>query len=144
MKTICGADCCLECPKKDKECAGCIETNGHPCGGNCIAANCIKNGGFEKIISCKNKIIKEVNSLNIDKLQIDDLNLLNGSYINMEYTLPNKKHIKLLEDNDIYWANQVEIDNDNCYGIASDNNYLLICKYGCNGSNPEIIVYKKI
>ena len=39
MKTICGTDCCLNCPKYKSECLGCNESNGKPCGGNCIAAN---------------------------------------------------------------------------------------------------------
>lgn len=40
--------------------------------------------------------------------------------------------------------NQVEEGNsDRCYGLVADNNYLLVCEYGCNGAEPEIIVYKK-
>ena len=39
---------------------------------------------------------------------------------------------------------QVEKANsDRCFGLAADNDYLLVCEYGCNGANPEIIVYKK-
>ena len=43
MKTICGIDC-TECIWKE-ECRGCIQTDGRPFGGECIAAECYKSGG---------------------------------------------------------------------------------------------------
>ncbi len=46
MLSICGADCCGECNKRN-ECGGCVKTAGHPFGGTCIAAECIKRDGFE-------------------------------------------------------------------------------------------------
>lgn len=52
--------------------------------------------------------------------------------------------VKLLEDNNIYWGNQVEIPgSDRCYGLAVDEKYLLVCEYGCNGADPEIVTYKR-
>ncbi len=52
--------------------------------------------------------------------------------------------MKLLEDNNIYWGNQVEIPgSDRCYGLAADEKYLLVCEYGCNGVDPEIVTYKR-
>ena len=72
------------------------------------------------------------------------LNLLNGFYVNLEYPLPNGGTVKLLNDADIYWGNQIERPgNDRCYGIVGDDRHLLVCEYGCNGSDPEILVYQK-
>lgn len=143
MISICGADCCGECSRKD-DCGGCAKTGGQPFGGTCIAAECIKRGGFEAFQSFKEVLIAEFNALGINGLQIEDLNLLNGFYVNLEYPLPNGQSVKLLEDNNVYWGNQIEIPgSDRCYGVAADDKYLLVCEYGCGGADPEIIVYKK-
>lgn len=108
------------------------------------AAECIKTGGFDAFYSCKSKILEEINSLGIRNLRVSDMNLLNGFYVNMEYMLPNGQRAKLLDDKNVYWCNQVEIlGSDRCYGIAADESYLLICQYGCDGSDPEIILYRK-
>ncbi|MEE0774345.1 MAG: hypothetical protein U0M47_05090 [Merdibacter sp.] len=143
MLSICGMDCCSECSRKD-DCGGCVATNGHPLGGMCIAAECIKKGGIEALSNLKSTLIDEFNSLGIEDLHIKDLNLLNGFYVNLEYQLANGQSVKLLEDNHIYFGNQIEIpENDRCYGVVADDKYLLVCKYGCDGTNPEIIVYKQ-
>ena len=64
--------------------------------------------------------------------------------MNLEYTLPNGEKIKLLDDTKVYLGYQVEKENsDRCYGFVADNDYLLVCEYGSNGADPEIIVYKK-
>lgn len=143
MISICGVDCCSECSRKD-DCGGCVKTGGQPFGGKCIAAECIKRGGFEEFQNLKQVLIAEFNALGIKDLHITDLNLMNGFYINLEYQLPNGQSVKLLEDNNVYWSNQIEIpDSDRCYGVAADDNYLLVCEYGCGGVEPQIIVYKK-
>lgn len=33
--------------------------------------------------------------------------------------------------------------SDKCYGVVADDAYLLVCEYGCGGTEPEIIMYKK-
>lgn len=143
MLSICDVDCCSECSRKN-DCGGCVQTNGHPFGGTCIAAECIKQGGFDEFFRFKNQLIDEFNALGIPNLHLNDLNLLNGFYINLEYQLGNGESVKLLEDRNIYWGNQIEIPgSDRCYGLAADDKYLLVCEYGCNGTNPAIIIYKK-
>jgi len=140
---ICGVDCCKDCSRV-KECGGCTVCNGHPFGGSCIAAECIKTGGFEACNALKNTLIEEINSLGIKYLYVDSLNLLNGFLVNLEYVLPNGEGIKLLNDNDVYLGNQIEKPNsDRCYGVVTDSKYLLVCEYGCNGLNPEIVSYKR-
>ena len=39
--------------------------------------------------------------------------------------------------------NLKKANSDRCYGLVADDKYMLVCEYGCNGSDPEIIVYKK-
>ena len=143
MKTICGIDC-SECGFKDS-CKGCTETKGHPFGGDCIAAECYKSGGENYFITYKRRLIKEFNALGIsDMPTITTLCQLSGASVNLEYTLPNGEKIKLLDDRKIYLGYQVEKANsDRCYGLVADNNHLLVCEYGCNGAEPEIVVYKK-
>ena len=143
MASICGVDCCSECNRR-KECGGCVETNGRPFGGKCVAANCIKSGGLEEFARVKETLIEEINGLGIENLQVEDLNLLNGFYINLEYLLANGQSVKLLEDKNIYWGNQIEISgSDRCYGVVADEAYVLVCEYGCGGEKPQIILYKK-
>lgn len=143
MLSICGMDCCSKCPRQT-ECGGCVKTNGHPFGGRCVAAECIKRGGASAFAEEKAVLINEFNGLGIKDLQIKDLNLLNGFYVNLEYPLTNGMSIKLLEDNKVYWGNQIECpDSDRCYGIVADEKYLLVCEYGCEGADPEILFYKK-
>lgn len=143
MLSICGTKCCGACNRRD-DCGGCIKTDGHPFGGACVAAECIRRGSFEAFKKMKEMLIEEFNALGIQNLQVNDLNLLNGFFVNLEYTLTNGQSVKLLEDNHIYWGNQIEIpDSDRCYGIAADDRYLLVCEYGCNGAEPQIVVYKR-
>lgn len=145
MKTMCGEDCCSECRYFGNVCEGCEETCGHPCGGTCTAAEYERKNGAGTYPELERQIIEEINSLGIDGLKVDSMNLLSGAYVNLEYTLPNGQTVCLLDDKKIYLANQIERPgNERCYGVAADDNYLLVCEYGCEGADPEILVYKKI
>ncbi len=76
--------------------------------------------------------------------EVVGLNTLPGSYINLEYRLSPGQTAKLLDDSQVYLGNQLcKKGSDRCYGLAADENYLLVCEYGEGGSDPEIIVYKK-
>ncbi len=143
MKTICGIDC-TRCKWKES-CKGCAETDGRPFDGQCVAAECYKKGGKNCFIAYKNQLMEEFNALGIaDMPRITDLCQLRGVYVNLEYEIPNGEKIKLLDDSKIYLGYQVEKHNsDRCYGLAADDNYLLVCEYGCNGAEPEIILFKK-
>ncbi len=143
MKTICGIEC-SGCNFKDN-CKGCTETDGRPFGGKCLTAECYKSGGENCFTAYKNRLIDEFNSLGIaDMPVITTLCPLIGAYVNLEYPLANGEKIKLLDDTKIYLGSQVEKANgDRCYGLVADDDYLLVCEYGCNGADPEIIIYKK-
>jgi len=65
----------------------------------------LKRGSFEMFKKMKEILIEEINALEIQGLHVNNLNLLNGFYVNLEYTLKNKQSVKLLEDNRVYWEN---------------------------------------
>ena len=143
MTTYCGADCCGGCPRK-ADCGGCEAADGRPFGGRCIAAECARRGGAGELARAKQALIDEFNALGIPQLRVSDLNLLNGFYVNLEYPLPNGGTVKLLNDADIYWGNQIEVPgSERCYGVVANAQFLLVCTYGCNGADPELVCYRK-
>lgn len=145
MNTYCKLDCCEKCDLYKKSCKGCMESGGHPCGGSCPAAECIKEKGFDAFLKLKADLVEKVNSLKINGLEIQDLNLLIGGYVNLEYPLFNGTKVKFLEDNNIYFANQIEKEGSGrCYGVIADEKFILVCEYGSMGADPEIILYKNI
>lgn len=141
-KSICGADC-GNCQFRE-HCRGCEKTNGCPFGNECFVARYIKDNGIDAYEGLKHKLIGEINSLEVfDMAKINELYPLHGSFVNLEYTLPNGNTVKFLNDNDMYLCNQVESENGICFGIASNPNFILVCKYGDNGTNPEMVLFKK-
>jgi hypothetical protein len=89
-------------------------------------------------------MIEEINALGISGLTVNDLNLLTGAYVTLEYPLSNGTTVKYLKDKDIYLGNQIERqDSERCYGVAADETFILVCEYGCNGADPEIVLYKR-
>lgn len=106
----------------------------------------IKISGIEKFDEFKKQLINEFNILlEIERLpRVEKLNVLSGSFINLEYRLPNGNMVKFLDDKASYLGSQLEIDGlDRCIGIAANMEFLLICSYEADGNNPELVVYKK-
>lgn len=137
MKTYCGYNCCKDCHRL-KECGGCEKCKGHPFGGSCVAE---RNKDFS---SLKRTIIEEINALGIEGLALSDLSLLTGSYVNLSYPLPNGSIVQFLNDKDIYFGNQIEKESSKrCYGVVANEDFILVCEYGCGGSDPEIVLYKR-
>lgn len=137
MKTYCGIDCCKDCEKL-LECGGCERCHGHPFGGSCVAE---RNQDF---LGLKARLIDEINALGIKGLAVNDLHLLYGAYVNLSYPLANGTTVKFLNDKDIYFGNQIEqADSERCYGVVANEDFILICEYGCGGADPEIILYKR-
>lgn len=144
MRTYCGANC-EDCPSKEN-CKGCRETCGSPFGGCCVAAEYIKLGGLKAYQQFKQELLDEINTLlasqGIDA--IDCLFELVGEYVNLEYPMPSGENVKLLNDKNIYLGAQIEFaDLGICYGVVADTDFILICSYSVNGSEPELIVYQK-
>lgn len=154
IRSICGIDC-NECELKNN-CEGCIETKGHPFQGGCIIAACCQNKGHVNCDKCqdppcklKARLIIEFNALSKalgieDMEEVTDLNALKGSYINLTYKFPSGQFAQIWEDEKIYLGSQMDKKNsDRCYGLAADEKYLLICEYGADGQDAEIIAYRK-
>lgn len=153
-ESICGLDCGV-CGL-NKTCAGCSSAKGKPFGGECMLAACCLSKGQEGCGDCvsnckdgecemKKQLIAEFNELSIkDMPEVTDLNALWGEYINLEYTMPGGQQVKLWDDNRIYLGNQLcKKNSDRCYGLTADENYLLVCEYGENGTDAQIVVYKR-
>lgn len=101
------------------------------------------NGEFEEF---KQQLIKEINELHIDGLpKVEKLNALVGKYVNLEYTLPNGKKVKFLDDQKTYLVNQLESEfgGERCFGILANMDFIMVCTYEENGENPELLLYKK-
>jgi len=100
-------------------------------------------GKFEEF---KQKIMDEINDLHIEGLpKVGKLNALVGSYVNLPYRLPNGRTVKFLDDNATYLGNQFECEfgGDRCFGVLANMDFILVCTYGENGKDPELVIYKK-
>ena len=142
--SICGANC-GGCKSKDT-CGGCEATRGKPFGGTCVAAEYIKIGGREGYADFKAKLLAEVNSLlkANDIPETDALYELPGAFVNIAYPLPSGKAVRFLDDRKVYLGCQIEFaDIGICYGVVADTTFILVCAYSVNGSEPELIAYKK-
>lgn len=133
----CGADC-ANC-QWSATCKGCSDEK-------CFIARYIKTGGKKKYEEFKQTLIGEFNELGIPGMpEISELYPLVGNYVNLEYPLPNGQKVKFLDDNSMYLGNQLECEfgTGRCYGLLAGMDFLLVCEYGENGMNPEIVTYKR-
>ena len=100
-------------------------------------------GQFEAF---KQKLIEEINDLHVEGMpKLENLNALVGSYVNLEYRLPNGRLVKFLDDNTTYLGNQLEPEfgGDRCFGVLANMDFILVCTYQEGGANPELVIYKK-
>ena len=102
----------------------------------------LEDGGkFEKF---KAQLIDELNALNIKGMpKVEKLNALVGAYVNLAYPMPDGSRVKFLDDNATYLGNQLEGTDGRCFGVLANADSLLVSTYGENGSDPELILYKK-
>ena len=101
------------------------------------------NGQFEAL---KQKLIDEINALHIEGMpKVEKLNALVGKYVNLEYRLPNGTKVKFLDEGTTYLGNQLEAEfgGERCFGVLANMDFILICTYGCEGADPELVLYKK-
>ena len=101
------------------------------------------HGEFEAF---KQQLMKEINDLHIEGLpKVEKLNALVGQYVNIEYPLPNGRKVKFLDDQTTYLGNQLESEfgGDRCFGILANMDFIIICTYGEDGVDPELVFYKK-
>lgn len=143
---ICGVHC-AECPAQTT-CPGCAETNGCPFGKPCFVATYILTGGMENWNAFRKALVDEINSLHIDGMEpVAELYPLVGRFVNLEYPLPNGSTVKFLRDDEMYLGAQVKNTLDDsgktCFGVIARESFILICTYGENGADPELVVYKR-
>ena len=102
-------------------------------------------GGKEKFEKIKMQLVSELNQLlKIEGLpKVENLNVLPGEFVNLEYTLPGGQKARFLDDHATYLGTQLEGKTGLCYGIAAGLDFLLVCSYEENGENPELVIYKK-
>ena len=144
MKNYCGANC-EGCPSRER-CRGCLETCGSPFGGTCVAAEYIKAGGLEAYRTFKTQLRDEINVMLAAEgiPAADELYELLGEYVNLEYRMPSGESVKFLNDQNIYLGAQIEFAYLGvCYGVVADTAFILICSYSVNGSQPELVLYKR-
>ena len=100
-------------------------------------------GSFEAF---KRQLTDEINALHIDGMpRLEKLNALVGAYVNLAYPLPSGISVKFLNDQATYLGNQLESAKEpgRCFGVLANRDFLLICSYGAEGADPELILYKK-
>ncbi len=90
----------------------------------------------------KKVFIDEINALGIPSLYVDNLYVLQGSFINQPYNI-NGNEVRLLDDNATYWGNQIVKDDNCCYGIACCEQYILVSEYGKDGTNAKLVMLKR-
>ena len=67
-----------------------------------------------------------------------------GRYVNLPYALPSGQRVKLLNDNDIYLGALMELkDLGLRCGVVADAGFILICRFGQDGGEPELVAYRK-
>ncbi|MBQ7579997.1 MAG: helix-turn-helix domain-containing protein [Clostridia bacterium] len=101
------------------------------------------NGQFEAF---KKQLVGEINALNIEGMpKVEKLNALVGSYVNLEYRLPNGTTSKFLNDSATYLGTQLESEfgAERCFGVVANMDFILVCTYGADCSDPELVLYKK-
>ena len=101
------------------------------------------DGEFEAF---KKQLIEEINALQIEGMpKVEKLNALVGQYVNLAYRLPNGAQVKFLDDGTTYLGNQLEPEfgGDRCFGVLANMDFILVCTYGEDGADPELVLYKK-
>lgn len=101
------------------------------------------NGQFEEF---KKQLIDEINDLHIEGMpKVERLNALVGRYVNLAYRLPGGTSVKFLDDQATYLGNQLEPEfgGERCFGVLANMEFILVCTYGAEGSDPELVLYKK-
>lgn len=142
---LCGANCDA-CPTR-ATCPGCAETNGCPYGKPCFLATYILKGGFAQYQVFLQELIEEINALKLPGMEpVTALYPLVGSFVNLEYPIPSGT-VKLLKDDEVYLGAQVKNLFDDsgktCFGVIARESFILICTYSENGTDSELILYKR-
>ncbi len=105
-----------------------------------------KYASADKFAALKRELIEEINALKIANMpRVEKLNALVGAYVNLAYPLPGGAQAKFLSDNATYLGTQLETADGSgrCFGVLANADFILICTYGAEGADPELLLYKK-
>ena len=94
----------------------------------------------------KKQLMEEINALSIEGMpKVEKLYALAGKDVNLEYRLPSGASVRFLDDRATYLGNQLEpvFGGDRCFGILANMDFILISTYGCDGADPELVLYRK-
>ena len=101
------------------------------------------DGQFEAF---KKQLINEINSLSVEGMpRVEKLNALVGKYVNLAYRLPSGETVRFLDDGTTYLGNQMESEfgGERCFGVLANMEFIMVCTYGKDGTDPELVLYKK-
>jgi transcriptional regulator with XRE-family HTH domain len=104
----------------------------------------LADGG--KFEAFKRQLVDEINALNIKGMpKVDKLSALVGKYVNLEYPLPGGAKAKFIDDGTTYLGTQLEPEQGEgrCFGVLANVDFILVCTYGRDGADPELVLYKK-
>lgn len=88
----------------------------------------------------KEKVMDILRGLDIPEFKaLEDLCELPGAYVNMESELPDGTTGKLPDDSKTYLCCQVPINETECYGVASDENQIVIYRYKSDDSESKVV-----
>ena len=92
------------------------------------------------------RLLELLHQLGIAELgQIQQLYELKGDFINLECRLPNGQYAKLLDDDKLYYGAEIcKTGSSRCYGVAGDAGQLVVYEYGENGTEAELVLWKRI
>ena len=100
-------------------------------------------GEFEAF---RQQLIGEINDLHVDGMpRVDKLYALVGKDVNLEYRLPGGNRVKFLDDGTTYLGNQLEPEfgGERFFGVLASMDFILVSTYGKDGTDPELVLYKK-
>ena len=100
-------------------------------------------GEFEAF---RQQLIGEINDLHVDGMpRVDKLYALVGKDVNLEYRLPGGNRVKFLDAGTTYLGNQLEPEfgGERFFGVLAGMDFILVSTYGKDGTDPELVLYKK-
>lgn len=92
--------------------------------------------------SIEQRLLREFNKLGF----LPPLNSLYygpGFLVNLTVFLPNGTPVQFWDDEGEYYIAQVPSTRDKCFGLVGDEHHLVVYEYAKDGTDPELIMYKK-
>ncbi len=114
-----------------------------------VAACCISKGqqscGECSLCTLKQQILDEFNALDIANMpKVEKLYTLSGRFINLPYLLPSGQTMLMWDDSRVLLGSQLPnmANPERCFGLAADENFLVVSEYGENGIDPQLVMIK--